>query len=66
MKIFVNGQAGDYRPGLTIEDLIACHRLSPESALVELNGTALHRRDWPGKILKENDRIEILQVAAGG
>jgi thiamine biosynthesis protein ThiS len=34
--------------------------------LVEHNGLALHRSEWPSARLAEGDRIEILQVAAGG
>jgi thiamine biosynthesis protein ThiS len=34
--------------------------------LVEHNGLALHRSEWPAALLAEGDRIEILQVAAGG
>ena len=66
MKIFVNGAGADYEEGLTLEELVRRHRLSPASTLVELNGAALHRREWPAMTLRENDRIEILRVAAGG
>ena len=66
MRIFVNGEAFDCDPGLTIADLVARHRLVPEATLVEQNGTALPRRDWKGRRLQENDRLEILSVAAGG
>jgi len=66
MKIFVNGEAAEHRPGLTISELMEFHRLAAATALVELNGVALSRREWERKSLKENDRVEILQVAAGG
>ena len=66
MRIFVNGEACDCDPGLTIADLIARHRLVPEATLVEQNGTALPRRNWKERRLQENDRLEILSVAAGG
>ena len=66
MKIYLNGEAAEYRNGLTIEELLARHGLPPEATLVEHNGRALHRRDWPNEKLQENDRLEILRVAAGG
>lgn len=65
MRIFVNGEATDCADG-TIEMLIQRHGLAPESTLVEHNGSALHRRVWAAQKLEENDRIEFLQVAAGG
>jgi len=66
MKIFVNSEAIDCDDGTTVEELIKRHGLSPETTLVERNGIALHRREWPGEQLKADDRVEILRVAAGG
>ena len=65
MRIFVNGKANDSDDG-TIEKLIQRHGLLPEATLVEHNGSALRRREWATKQLQENDRVEILRVAAGG
>lgn len=66
MNIFLNGERIDWRDAQTIEALILGHRLAPETTLVERNGFALRRRDWPNEKLEEGDRIEILRVAAGG
>jgi len=67
MKIFVNGEGIDCGAARTVDELIQEHRqLSPETTLVEHNGTALRRREWSTRILRENDRVEILRVAAGG
>jgi sulfur carrier protein len=66
MKILVNGEAFDCEDGATVTELIRVHGLSPETTLVEHNGNALHRRNWPNEKLQPNDRLEILRVAAGG
>jgi len=66
MKIFLNGEATECEEQLTIAQLIERHGLLPEATLVEHNGSALRARDWPEKTLLENDRLEILLVAAGG
>ena len=66
MTIFVNGERVECGAARTVDELIEQHRLGAETTLVELNGTALHRREWPAQVLQENDRIEILRVAAGG
>jgi thiamine biosynthesis protein ThiS len=66
MKIFLNGQQVDSGDARTVDELIQRHRLPLATTLVECNGTALRRRDWPAKTLHENDRLEIMQVAAGG
>lgn len=66
MNIFVNGKRIDGGEARTVAELIQRHQLPPATTLVEYNGLALHRRDWSTRTLRENDRLEILQVAAGG
>ena len=66
MTIFVNGEQVDSGNARTVGELIRNHHLPVETTLVECNGIALHRRDWATRMLQENDRLEILQVAAGG
>jgi sulfur carrier protein len=34
--------------------------------LVEHNGDALRREEWPGRSLAEGDRLEIIRIVAGG
>jgi len=66
MKIAVNGESVDARDAKTIAELIDHYRLAPQSILVEHNGVALHRREWPESRLAEGDCIEFIRVVAGG
>ncbi|HEY1582077.1 MAG TPA: sulfur carrier protein ThiS [Chthoniobacterales bacterium] len=66
MKIFLNGEEAECEDRISVQELLQRHRLSPETMLVELNGSALHRREWAAQKLRPNDRLEILRVAAGG
>lgn len=66
MKIVLNGEPADCDDGLTIEELVKRHHLFLEATLVEHNGFALQRREWAERKVRENDRLEILSVAAGG
>ena len=66
MRISLNGEQTDSRGAATIAELIARFEMPPETVLVEHNGVALHRREWPQKALAEGDRIEIIRVVAGG
>ena len=66
MNILVNGNPFECEFGLTVAELIERHRLRPEVTLVERNGIALPRQQWKERSLQENDRLEILSVAAGG
>jgi thiamine biosynthesis protein ThiS len=66
MRISLNGEQTDSRGAATVAELIARFELPPESVLVEHNGVALHRREWPQQPLADDDRIEIIRVVAGG
>ena len=66
MKIAVNGESVDARDAKTIAELIDRSGLPPQSILVEHNGLALHRHEWPERRLTEGDRIEFIRVVAGG
>ncbi len=66
MRISLNGQEADAGAAQTVADLILGYELPPETVLVEHNGVALHRREWPQKALTDGDRIEIIRVVAGG
>jgi sulfur carrier protein len=66
MKISLNGKSVDARDAKTIAELIDFYQLPPQSILVEHNGLALHRHEWPDRLLVEGDRIEFIRVVAGG
>lgn len=66
MKLHINGELRDFADLKNLPELVAALGLEPSMILIEHNGIAPRRADWPGISLAENDRIEILQVAAGG
>jgi len=66
MKIFINGEDADVRGAKTIAELVERLELSAKTILIEHNGHALHRREWPESVLADGDRLEFLSVVAGG
>ena len=66
MKLHINGEPRDFAELKTLTELVAALGLQPGMILIEHNGLATRRADWPHTPLAENDRIEMLQVAAGG
>ena len=66
MRISLNGESVEIREAKTIAELIEGYELPPQSILVEHNGLALHRHEWPNHPLTEGDRIEFIRVVAGG
>ena len=66
MTISLNGEKLDARDAQTVADLVKRLQLPPQTILIEHNGTALHRHEWPQRPLREGDQIEFLHVVAGG
>jgi sulfur carrier protein len=66
MRISLNGEIADTHEAKTIAELIERYHLPPRSILVEHNGVTVHRHEWALRSLSEDDRIEFVQVVAGG
>jgi len=66
MTISLNGEKVDVRGAKSVQELIERYQLAPQTILIEHNGLALHRHEWPQRSLNEGDRIELLRVVAGG
>ncbi len=66
MTISLNGEKADARGAETIADLVEHYQLSPRTILVEHNGLALHRHEWPQRPLTEGDQVEFIRVVSGG
>jgi thiamine biosynthesis protein ThiS len=66
VKISLNGEAVDAGETKTIAELIDRYQLPPQSILVEHNGLAVHRHEWPERPLAEGDRVEFIRVVVGG
>jgi thiamine biosynthesis protein ThiS len=65
MKVKLNGETREVQ-AIDVAELIRELGLAPEISLVEHNGTALRRTEWPERQLGEGDRVEIIRIVAGG
>lgn len=65
MKLHLNGKEHEV-DATNVEALVAELRLPLAAALVEHNGTALLRSEWPKTELQDGDRLEIIRMVAGG
>jgi sulfur carrier protein len=61
----INGESKEV-VAMSLEGLLAELSLPASLMLVEYNGKALLRSEWPSACLSEGDRIELMQVSAGG
>ena len=66
MTVWLNGERAETRGAGNIAELAERYGLLPNSILIEHNGVALHRREWPEREVAQDDRIEFIRVVAGG
>ena len=66
MEIQVNGKKRNMEAPATLSGFLAQSRLSPQWVIVELNGEVIARDRFSDTPLKDGDRLEIIQAAAGG
>jgi sulfur carrier protein len=66
IAIFVNGHARQVGAAMSLGELAQSCGLDAKRLLVELNLQTLPREDWPQRTLQHGDRVEFIQVVAGG
>jgi thiamine biosynthesis protein ThiS len=65
MKVYVNDKEKEISDGTTIENIIKDMALN-KWVSVWVNGTQLLQGDYSTFIVKENDKIKVIRVLAGG
>jgi thiamine biosynthesis protein ThiS len=66
MTARINGEARVLPDGSTIADLLESFSLPAKSVLVECNGEPVIRDTFSHQQIQEEDRIEIINMVAGG
>lgn len=50
----------------SIDEFLRNHGYLPRSVVVELNGEAVAPSEFPSRQIRPDDRLEIVQIVAGG
>jgi sulfur carrier protein len=66
MTARINGEARAVPDGSTIADLLESFGLPAKTVLVERNGEPVARDTFGRQPIQEKDRIEIINMVAGG
>lgn len=66
MQIHLNGETRDVAPATTLAALIGTLELTGKRIAVELNGEIAPRSRHGETVLREGDRVEIVQAIGGG
>lgn len=64
--IIANGQRTRATVPCSIEQFLLAQQLRPRSVVVEHNGQAVAPSEFPHRQLAAGDRLEIVQIVAGG
>jgi sulfur carrier protein len=65
MKLIINGELRDVTEG-SLTQLLESLKIHPKIVVVELNGEILQSRKFNCTQLKDGDKLEIVQMMAGG
>jgi sulfur carrier protein len=66
MTARINGEARTVPEGSTITNLLESFGLPAKNVLVEHNGEPVARDDFSHQSIRQDDRIEIINMVAGG
>ena len=64
--VIANGQRIDTESPCTIEQFLRARKLPPRCVVVEHNGQAVAPSEFGQRPLADGDRLEIVQIVAGG
>ena len=65
-KIQLNGKKVSIRQKLSIFDLLKKRKLDESKIAVELNGAIITKKKYKKRLIKNNDKIEIVHFIGGG
>ena len=64
-KLLVNGRKKTLKKDTSIFELLKKYNISTNKVAIELNGKILTKNYFKKRILKDNDRVEIVQFIGG-
>jgi len=68
VPLVVNGEPREVPPDLTVRELLAYLKLSPDrpGVAVAVNDRVVRRSQWATHVLRPGDRVEIITATQGG
>ena len=66
MEILINGEPREVPAETTLETLVLLLDLKEDRVAIELNRSIVKRDRWPDTLLRDHDRLEIVQFVGGG
>lgn len=66
MKVVINGIAQDFDAAVSLLEAMKILNIQEKVVALALNSNIVKKEQWNSVILKENDKLEVLQFVSGG
>ncbi|MCI0500880.1 MAG: sulfur carrier protein ThiS [Epsilonproteobacteria bacterium] len=66
MKIIINGHEKEFEENLTLKNVIKQLQIEEKVMASAVNMNIIKKENWENYILKENDKLELLEFVGGG
>ncbi len=66
MKIIVNGQEREFKENTTLQEVLQELSLEGKVMAAAVNMNIVKKNEWQDYILKEDDKLELLDFVGGG
>jgi len=66
MNVIINGEKKDIKENITIYQLLTELNILDKVMAVAVNMEIVKKDNWKNYIIKENDKLELLQFVGGG
>ncbi len=66
MEVVLNGNIEKLNEEMNLSDFVVSKGLNPDTIIVEHNENIVKKQEWTSVILRDKDRLEILNFVGGG
>jgi len=66
MTLVLNGESIDIADGTTLFELISSQGIEEKVMAAAVNMEIVKKEDWKTRVLKEGEKVELLQFVGGG
>ncbi len=66
ITVIINGTSRELAEGVTLAEVVGTWSKTDQGVAVAVNDQVVSRSEWPGVVLADGDRVEILTAVQGG
>ena len=66
MRIILNGRGKEFHQPMNLKNLVNQFRKDTIRVVAEVNGTIVKSPEWETRMIKEGDKVELVNFVGGG